>query len=420
MPDITPPNTPLHGIRVLDLGRHLAGPTCAQYLGDLGADVIKIENPERGEDGRAAGPPFFDANGPAEHGESAFFLSANRNKRSLALDLKRPEGQELFRRLANTADVVIENFRPGVMEALNIGYEAVSAQNPRIIYCAISGYGPDGPFASRPGLDNIIQGFAGLMTVTGFEGGEPTRVGIPIADLLTGLLGAFGILAALQARERTGRGQRVETSLLESMVGTMGFQAVRVLNGAGVPPPAGNFHPINAPYGAFRTRDGWLTIGATGPKRWTAFCNLIGAPEWLTDPRFATNGDRYSRRYELAELISEKLQARTSAEWEPLLNDAGIPCGPIHRLDEALDHPQVRHREMVVEREHPTMGSVRLLGLPVKLSDTPAAIHRTPPLMGQHTDDILRDLGLTDADLAGLRERGIVRSGPLPAPVGDD
>jgi crotonobetainyl-CoA:carnitine CoA-transferase CaiB-like acyl-CoA transferase len=420
MPDITPPNTPLHGIRVLDLGRHLAGPTCAQYLGDLGADVIKIENPERGEDGRAAGPPFFDANGPAEHGESAFFLSANRNKRSLALDLKRPEGQELFRRLANTADVVIENFRPGVMEALNIGYEAVSAQNPRIIYCAISGYGPDGPFASRPGLDNIIQGFAGLMTVTGFEGGEPTRVGIPIADLLTGLLGAFGILAALQARERTGRGQRVETSLLESMVGTMGFQAVRVLNGAGVPPPAGNFHPINAPYGAFRTRDGWLTIGATGPKRWTAFCNLIGAPEWLIDPRFATNGDRYSRRYELAELISEKLQARTSAEWEPLLNDAGIPCGPIHRLDEALDHPQVRHREMVVEREHPTMGSVRLLGLPVKLSDTPAAIHRTPPLMGQHTDDILRDLGLTDADLAGLRERGIVRSGPLPAPVGDD
>lgn len=421
MTDITPPTTPLHGIRVLDLGRHLAGPTCAQYLGDLGADVIKIENPQRGEDGRGAGPPFFDANGPAPRGESAFFLSANRNKRSLALDLKGSEGQEIFRRLANTADVVIENFRPGVMEALNIGYEAVSAANPRIIYCAISGYGPDGPFANRPGLDNIIQGFAGLMTVTGFEGGEPTRVGIPIADLLTGLLGAFGVLAALQARERTGRGQRVETSLLESMIGTMGFQAVRVLNGAGVPPPSGNHHPINAPYGAFRTKDGWVTIGATGEKRWPAFCKLIGATEWLDDPRFTTNGDRYARRYELAELISERLQARTSAEWEPLLNDAGIPCGPIHRLDEALDHPQVRHREMVVERDHPAMGTVRLLGLPVKLSDTPAAIHRTPPLMGQHTDEILRDLGLTDADLSSLRERGLIHSGsPAVTPAGDD
>lgn len=406
----TPP-TPLQGIRVLDLGRHLAGPTCAQYLGDLGADVIKIENPERGEDGRAAGPPFFDADGPATTGESAFFLSANRNKRSLALDLKRAEGQELFRRLARGSDVVIENFRPGVMEALNIGYEAVSASNPRIIYCAISGYGADGPFASRPGLDNIIQGFAGLMTSTGFEGGEPVRVGIPIADLLTGLLGAFGILAALQARERTGRGQRVETSLLESMIGTMGFQAVRVLNGAGVPPPAGNHHPINAPYGAFRTSDGWLTIGATGDKRWPTFCALLGVPEWVTDPRFVTNGDRYARRYELADLIGERLQARTSAEWEPLLNNAGIPCGPIHRLDEALDHPQTRHREMVVALEHPTMGRVRLLGLPVKLSETPAVIERPPPLFGQHTDEILGELGLSDADIARLREAGIVRSG---------
>jgi crotonobetainyl-CoA:carnitine CoA-transferase CaiB-like acyl-CoA transferase len=313
--------------------------------------------------------------------------------------------------LIGEADVVVENFRPGVMEALNIGYEAMSAQNPRIIYCAISGYGPDGPFANRPGLDNIIQGFAGLMTSTGFEGGEPTRVGIPIADLLTGLLGAFGILAALQARERTGRGQRVETSLLESMIGTMGFQAVRVLNGAGVPPPAGNHHPINAPYGAFRTSDGWVTIGATGDKRWSAFCQILDAPEWLTDPRFATNGDRYARRYELAEMISEKLQTHTTAEWEVILNEAGIPCGPIHQLDEALDHPQTLHREMVVEREHPTLGSVRLLGLPVKLSDTPGGIHRTPPLMGEHTTEILRELGLSDAELEKLQGQGVIKDG---------
>src|SRR5579859_6878833 len=228
-------NAPLTGVRVLDLGRHQAGPTCAMWLGDLGADVLKIENPERGEDGRSSGPPFFD-------GVSAFFLSANRNKRSVALDLKRPEGQEIFRRLADTADVVIENFRPGVMDALGIGYATLSTRNPRLSICSISGFGADGPFADRPGLDNIIQGTSGLMTVTGFEGGEPIRVGIPIADLLTGLFGAYGILAALQARERTGRGQRIETSLLESMVGMMTFQAIRYLNGGGVPPPAGNHH----------------------------------------------------------------------------------------------------------------------------------------------------------------------------------
>ena len=419
MTDTTSGVMPLSGVRVLDLGRHLAGPTCAQYLGDLGADVIKIENPERGEDGRGAGPPFFDANGPAERGESAFFLSANRNKRSLALDIKRPEGKAIFRRLAADADVVVENFRPEVMGALGLSYESLSEINPRLIYCAISGYGADGPFANRPGLDNIIQGFAGLMTVTGFEGGDPTRVGIPIADLLTGLLGAFGVVAALQARERTGRGQRVETSLLESMLGTMGFQAVRVLNGAGVPPPAGNHHPINAPYGIFRTQDGFVTIGATGEKRWPKFCEIIGRTDLPSDPRFNSNGTRYANRLELAEIIGEALQAHTSAEWEPILNDAGIPCGPIHKLDEALEHPQVLHREMVVEREHPVMGTVRLLGMPVKLSDTPTGVWRTPPLMGQHTDEILRELGMTDEELAGLRASGVIRSGETGA-AGND
>jgi crotonobetainyl-CoA:carnitine CoA-transferase CaiB-like acyl-CoA transferase len=313
---------PLTGVRVLDLGRHLAGPTCAMLLGDLGADVIKIEKPGVGEDGRAAGPPFFE-------GVSAFFLSANRNKRSFTLDIKQPEGQETFRRLADTADVVIENFRPGVMDVLNIGYDTVSERNSRIIYCSISGFGADGPYADRPGLDQIIQGVSGLMSVTGFEGGEPVRVGIPIADLLTGLYGAYGVLAALQARERTGRGQVVNTSLLEAMVGTMGFQAVRYINGGGVPPPAGNHHPINAPYGVFRARDGYLTLGATGGKRWPQFCRLLDAEEWLDDPRFATNGDRYENRLLLADLINEKLQARTIDEWERFFNEAGIPAGPV-------------------------------------------------------------------------------------------
>lgn len=414
MEEALPKTMPLAGMRVLDLGRHLAGPTCAQFLGDLGADVIKIENPVHGEDSRASGPPFFDAHGPAPEGESAFFLSANRNKRSLALDLKRPEGQELFHRLADTADVVVENFRPGVMDALGIGYDAIAARNPRVIYCDISGFGADGPDADRPGLDHIIQGFSGLMSVTGFAGGEPVRVGIPVADLFTGLLGAYGVLAALMARERTGRGQRVETSLLESMVGMLGFQAVRYLNGAGAPPPAGNHHPINAPYGVYRTRDGWVIVGATGDKRWHVFCTMIGAPELLADPRFATNGDRFAHNAILTEEINAKLQAHTSDEWEAILNTHGVPCGPIYTMDQSLEHPQVRHREMVVTRPHPTLGTVRLLGLPVKLTETPGAIHRSPPLFAQHTEEILREIGVSDAQLRRLHAGGVINVGPAP------
>jgi crotonobetainyl-CoA:carnitine CoA-transferase CaiB-like acyl-CoA transferase len=392
---------PLAGVRVLDLGRHLAGPTCAMLLGDLGADVIKIEKPVIGEDGRSAGPPFFE-------GISAFFLSANRNKRSLTLDIKRPEGQEAFRRLADTADVVVENFRPSVMDALGIGYATMSERNPRIIYCSISGFGPDGPFAGRPGLDQIIQGVSGLMSVTGFEGGEPVRVGIPIADLLTGLYGAYGVLAALQAREKTGRGQIVNTSLLEAMVGTMGFQAVRYLNGGGAPPPAGNHHPINAPYGVFKARDGYLTIGASAEKRWEQLCQILGAEEWLEDARFTTNGGRYDYRLELESMINEKLQARPVAEWECIFNDAGIPAGPVYAMDGALDHPQVRYREMVVDRPHPVLGTVSLLGLPVKFSETPGDVHRIPPELGEHTDEILREIGMTDGDLSRLREQSII------------
>jgi crotonobetainyl-CoA:carnitine CoA-transferase CaiB-like acyl-CoA transferase len=392
---------PLAGVRVLDLGRHLAGPTCAMLLGDLGADVIKIEKPVIGEDGRSAGPPFFE-------GISAFFLSANRNKRSLTLDIKRPEGQEAFRRLADTADVVVENFRPSVMDALGIGYTTMSERNPRIIYCSISGFGPDGPFAGRPGLDQIIQGVSGLMSVTGFEGGEPVRVGIPIADLLTGLYGAYGVLAALQAREKTGRGQIVNTSLLEAMVGTMGFQAVRYLNGGGAPPPAGNHHPINAPYGVFKARDGYLTIGASAEKRWEQLCQILGAEEWLEDARFSTNGGRYDYRLELESMINEKLQARPVAEWECIFNDAGIPAGPVYAMDGALDHPQVRYREMVVDRPHPVLGTVSLLGLPVKFSETPGDVHRIPPELGEHTDEILREIGMTDGDLSRLREQSII------------
>jgi crotonobetainyl-CoA:carnitine CoA-transferase CaiB-like acyl-CoA transferase len=398
---------PLSGIRVLDLGRHLAGPTAGMWLGDLGADVVKVEWPPHGDHGRGAGPPFF-------HGESAFFISANRNKRSVVIDCKLPEGQELFRKLAATADVVIENFRPGVMEALNIGYARISETNPSIIYLSISGFGADGPVAERPGLDQIIQGFSGLMSTTGFEGGPPVRVGIPIADLLTGLFGAYGVLAALQARERTGRGQRVETSLLESMVGMLAFQATRYLNGAGVPPPAGNHHPINAPYGVFRAQDGYITLGAAGGKRWPQMCELIGAPELLEDARFQDNGGRYEHRELLADLISEKLQAKTIDEWVELFNREGIPSGPIYSLDRALEHPQIQHRQMVVEVDHPTMGVARLLGLPVKFSDTPGQV-LAPPLLGQHTADVLRELGLDEAEIERLEASRVIARTERPA-----
>lgn len=404
-------NGPLTGIRVLDLGRHVAGPTAAMFLGDLGADVIKIENPEHGDDGRQSGPPFFTAQGPAEAGISAYFLAANRNKRSFTLDIKRPEGQALFRKLADTADVIIENFRPGVMDALGIGYDKLSATNPGIIFCSISGFGADGPYADRPGLDNIVQGVSGLMGVTGFEGQEPVRVGIPIADLLTGLYGSYGVLAALQARERTGKGQRVETSLLESMVGTMGFQAVRYLNGGGVPPPAGNHHPINAPYGAFRTGDGYITIGGTGEKRWKLMCEVLGADDLLADERFKTNGGRYANRLLLADLISEKLQSKTSDEWEILFNSAGVPCGPIYDVGQAMEHPQVYHREMVVEVNHPVMGKARILGLPVKLSNTPGRVRLTPPMLGADNTSILDELRVPDEERARLEKLGIIRSG---------
>jgi crotonobetainyl-CoA:carnitine CoA-transferase CaiB-like acyl-CoA transferase len=399
------PHAPLTGIRVLDLGRHLAGPTCAMLLGDMGADVIKVENPEGGDHGRESGPPFFN-------GESAFFLSANRNKRSLTLDIKRPEGQEIFRTLADTADVVVENYRPGVMEALNIGYDTMSARNPGIIYCSISGFGVDGPFADRPGLDQIVQGFSGLMSVTGFEGSDPVRVGIPIADLLTGLYGAYGVLAALYARQETGRGQVVNTSLLECMVGTLAFQATRYLNSAGVPPPAGNHHPINAPYGVFRTKDGYITIGATGDKRWPKLCELLGMPDLPNDPRFNTNGGRYANRLELAETLETKLREKNSDEWEVLLNKNSIPCGPIYNVGQALDHPQVLQRQMVVERPHPTMGNVRLLGLPVKLRDTPGDVFRVPPLLGEQNDEILNELGIDAGEIERLRGSGIVGARP--------
>ncbi len=398
-----PPNSdpaPLTGIRVLDLGRHLAGPTAAMWLGDLGADVVKIESPQ-GDPGRSAGPPFYK-------GESAFFLSANRNKRSVVLDLKKNSGPALLRRLAANTDVLIENFRPHVMERLGLGYDRLRSRNPRLVYCSITGYGRHGPLSERPGLDQIVQGVAGLMSVTGFEDGEPIRAGVPIADLLAGLFGACGILSALHAREKTGRGQRVDTSLLQSMLAMLTFQGVRYLNGAEVAPPAGNHHPIIAPYGVFRARDGLITIGAVDQKTWIQLCKVIAAPKLVADPRFEDNKSRFENRLQLAEKISERLQARTVKEWDRLLNDAGIPAGPIQDIGEALESEQVKALGMIVEKEHPSAGTVRLLDFPVQLGLTPGRIDQAPPLLGEHTEEVLRETGLTAGEISRLRRTGVI------------
>ena len=394
--------TPLAGIRVLDLGRHLAGPTAGMWLADLGAEVIKIESPGKGESGRTAGPPFV---GP----ESVFFLSANRSKKSLPLDLKKPAGQAVFRRLARESDVVLENFRPGVMEAFGVGYDILSTLHPGLIYCSITGFGRRGPWASRPAVDQVIQAFSGLMSITGFEGGEPVRSGVPISDLLAGLFAAFGIVTALHARQTSGRGQRVDTSLLESMVAMLNFQGVRYLNGAGEPPPAGNHHPIIAPYGVFRAQDGYLVIGAAHEKGWRRLCQVIQAPELVEDARFQGKAERFTRRLELAEEISQRLAQDTVQVWCARLTEAAIPCSPIQTVGQALEHPQVKELGMAVEVDHPAAGQIGLLRFPLEFSESAVAPPVAPPALGQDTQSILLQAGFTEEEIDQLAEEGVVQ-----------
>ena len=399
-PSGLPGQAPLAGVRVLDLGRHLAGPTAGMWLADLGADVIKIENPGAGESGRTAGPPFVGQ-------ESVFFLAANRSKKSLALDLKRPAGQAVFRRLASKADVVLENFRPGVMEAFNIGYDTLRDLQPGLIYCSITGFGWRGPWASRPAVDQVIQAFSGLMSITGFPGGEPVRSGVPISDLLAGSFAAFGIVTALHARQSSGRGQRIDTSLLESMVAMLNFQGVRYLNNAGEPPPAGNHHPIIAPYGVFRAHDGYLVIGAAHEKGWRRLCEVIGAPELAED-----KGERFTRRLELAEEISQRLARDAVQVWCAKLSEAGIPCSPIQTVGEALEHPQVQELGMAVQVDHPEVGQVGLLRFPIEFSESSVAHPVAPPVLGQDTREVLIEVGLTEKEIRRLAEEEIIQLAP--------
>ena len=369
-------------------------------LGDLGADVIKVERPGRGDDARAF-PPFVN-------GESAPFMTFNRNKRSLALDLKQPAGREICLRLAERADVFLENFRPGTAERLGLGYAPVSAVNPRIIYCSISGFGQTGPYRERGGFDLIAQGMSGLMSITGEEDGPPLRVPIPLSDIGAGMFGAIGILAALQARGRTGRGQWVDTSLLETPIAWSVYEAASYFATGQVPPRLGPGHRTSAPYQPFRTKDGWLTLGAASQQLWEKFCVVLELPDLKRDPRFATGAERVKHRKELAALLQAQFDRDTTAHWLSRLEAAGVPAGPILTYDQVFADPQVRHREMVVEVDHPVAGRSRVLGVPIKLGETPASVRRPAPTVGQHSTEILKTLGYSDEELARLRAEAVI------------
>ena len=393
---------PLDGIRVLDLSQIVVGPYCTMLLGDLGAEIIKVERPDRGDDTRDWGPPFLN-------GESAYFLSLNRNKKSVTLNLKEPEGLRVLMHLASECDVLIQNFKPGTMDRLGAGYEAVAGVNPRIIYCSISGYGPTGPYKDFGGYDVIISAIGGLMSITGETDGAPVKVGVAITDIATGMLAHGSITAALYARERTGKGQHIDLSLLETQVAVLINQASSYLNGGVVPKRWGSRHPSIVPYREFMAKDNYVIIGAGNDSLFRRFCKAVGHPEWAEDSRFSTNPDRVENRDVLEGMIQEVIGTRTAHEWFEIISGVGVPCGPVNHIDQALQDPQVLHRKMVEEVDHPVAGKVRLTGLPVKFTDTPAEIRLPPPVLGQHTDEILGGLlGYDDNRIETLRSGGII------------
>ena len=400
---------PLENIRVLDITRALAGPYCTMMLGDLGADVIKVERPGLGDESRGWGPPFIGEPYGPYPGESAYFISTNRNKLSITVNLKNTEGQDIIRRLVGISDVMVENFVTGVLDKLGLGYEDLHALNPRLIYCSISGYGRTGPFAGRPGYDAILQAEGGMMSITGPVEGPPYRVGIPIVDITTGMFSTTAILAALRARDITGEGQLVDMSLLDAHVALLANVASNYLIGKTAPGRYGNAHPNLTPYEAFRARDRWFVLGAANDRQWDLLCQVIGHPELEDDPRFATNSDRLANRDALKDILSEVLITRDADGWLAELKEAGLPCGLINTIPDVFDTPQAQARNLVLDIEHPTTGSLRLTGFPYKLSQTPAEVHLPPPLLGEHTEEVLVELlGYSSGDVSILRDRGAI------------
>ena len=380
----------LEGIRVLELTNFMAGPYCGMLLADQGADVIKVENPRGGDFTRLSGP-FID-------GESAGFLAVNRNKRSIALDLKSERGRDIFLALVRTADVVVENLRPGTLDDLRIGYGILSETNPRIILSSTSGFGQTGPYRSRAALDLIVQGMSGLMSITGEEGRPPVKVGVPLADLSAALFATYAILSALRVRDRDGHGQHIDVSLLESAIALEAWETSGYFATGEVPKPLGSAHRINAPYQAVRTADGYITIGATTPENWKAFVAALGLERLDTDERFATGPLRRRNYKELVLEIERVTTTKSSDHWYRLLEAAGVPCGVLYTLDQVLDDEHVRARGFVRELDHATLGPVRATGSPVRFSRTPIRLERAGPLLGEHTRELLEELEVADAD----------------------
>lgn len=396
----------LDGVRVVDLSRVLAGPFCTMMMGDLGADVIKVEPPS-GDETRSWGPPYA--------GDlSAYYLTVNRNKRSVVLNLKTAEGQEVLHRLVRDADVVVENWRPGKAEQLGAGYDELRTLNPNLIYCSISGFGQDGPYRDLPGYDYVIQAMGGLMSITGEPDGPPLKVGVAVVDLFAGLFALSGILAALRAREMTGRGQKIDISLLDSQVAMLANVAMNYLIGGAVPKRLGNRHPNIVPYETFPARDGDIVVAVGNDKQFQRLCEALGHPEWATDSRFSSNGERVKHREALVSLLHPEFKKRTRGDWMKTLSRYDIPCGPIQTVDQVFQDPQVLFRQMLIHVTDREIGKVPLIGSPFKLSETHVTFRQGPPRFGEHTYDVLKEIGYSDTCIRDFVENGVVMA-PVPS-----
>ena len=393
---------PLAGIKVIDLGHFIAGPMCTMMLGDMGADVIKIELPDRPDDSRGLGPPFVG-------NEAAYYLSFNRSKRGFTTNLKTDAGVNILKKLIKESDVLVENFRVGVMAEMGLSYEEVRALNPAIIYCSISGYGQDSPLKNKPGFDAMIQGESGFMDITGFPDGLPTRVGTAISDIAGAVYAVQGILLALITRQQTGKGQYVDVALMDSLVSFLTYQAGIYFATGDSPSRLGNRHPVITPYESFVTKDGYVIIAAGSQKLWEKLCNeVLARPEFIKDPRFLTMADRNTNQPQLKGIIEKQTKTKSSRKWIKLLEKSGIPCGRIRKVGEVLKDETLKARGMVVAKEHPTAGKINLLGNPVKLSHTPIEISLPPPHLGQHTEEILKELGYNKPEIEAFESKGIV------------
>ena len=392
---------PLSGLKVVDLSRFIAGPYCTMKLGDMGAEVIKVETPGKGDDSRALGPPFLE-------GESAYYLSFNRNKKSITLNLREKEAQEVLRKLIADADVFVENFRIGVTEQMGLTYEDVKTIKEDIIYCSITGYGHNSPYREKPSFDVMIQGEAGLMSITGFPDGPPQRLGVAIADVLGGFHAVEGILLALLVRNKTGKGQFIDVSLMDSIISILTYQAGNYLATGEAPTRVGNRHPMITPYESFETKDGYVIFAVGNQRLWESFVKTLGREELNDDARFADMKNRNQHPAELKAIIEEITRQKNTQEWVEIMEKAGVPCGRIRTIDQVLTDPHVDVREMVVEKEHPTAGMIKLTGVPTKLSLTPGEVSTAPPTLGQHTTEILKSLGYSDEAISEMKEKGVV------------